>query len=113
MRIIDLYNMVANNEKLPKQIQWDGKVYNKIEIGDDYYNEESDIYLFRDGDTSVLNDEIKIVGKMEHYDMFDYFTGYKFSGTDKDLLNHLEINFTHINEELEYLINEINKIKEK
>lgn len=46
--------------------------------------------------------------KLEHHDMFDYFSGYEYGGTDKTLLQDLETNFEIINKELKYLVDKIN-----
>lgn len=120
MRIIDLLNKIANGEEVPKKIKYGVHywTYNKTEK--DYKDNDGD-WAFSCSNYDIiemLNDTVEIleeenkIEKLEHYDLFDYFSGYDYGKTDKVLLKDLETNFIHINEELAYLIDEINKLKE-
>lgn len=120
MKVIDLLNKIANNEEVPKIFKFDGCTYilKREGVGCYRYEDIKDEKIFEERFIlEELNDEIEIVEekpkKIEHYDMFDYFTGYSFSGTDRDLLNHLQRNFENINHELDYLIRQVNYLLEK
>jgi hypothetical protein len=119
MKVIDLLNKIANNEELPEKIKYYGNIYYKYNHNGYFYaiGWEEETLLDDIQCTSQLNDEIEIIEekpeKIEHYDMFDYFTGYSFSGTDRDLLDHLQRNFENINHELDYLIRQVNYLLEK
>lgn len=122
MKIIDLIIAISNREKVPYKIKYDGKemVYdgNKQDYKGYYSNGNGEWlfqYLFdRCKNTShFINDYVEVLEdkEIEHYDMFDNFTGFGFGGTDKELLSDLQNNFEHINEELDYLIKTVNKLK--
>lgn len=75
MKIIDLYNKVANGEELPKYIQWRNFKFKKCDIDEEYYSTDCGMWLFKELDISVLNEEIevleeekKIPEKLEDYD---------------------------------------------
>jgi hypothetical protein len=116
MKVIDLLNKIANGEEVPKKILIRGYEFhlsnNYQEMNINYaYEDAFDNYWL---DCIGINEEIEIIEEdkeIEHYDMFDYFTGYKFGGTDKDLLDHLQRNFVNINQELDYLIKAVNELK--
>ncbi len=120
MKIIDLLNKKVNGEELPKKIQYSGTIY----LYDDeikwYADEEGYINLY--ADYRYINDSIEIIEDKEvkeekkipeKIDMFDYFTGYDFSGTDEDLLKHLETNFETINKTINEIIGYLQYIKNK
>ena len=116
MRVIDLLNKIANGEEVPKKI-----VHHSL-TGDLVWEFENNCqveYGYKMNcfcDKTSLNDEVEVMGEdpedkeiTEHHDIFDYFTGYSFGETNKELLQQLEHNFQIVNEELDYLINKINK----
>jgi hypothetical protein len=120
MKVIDLLNEIAKGEQ-PSHIRMYGRdwYWNNY---DGYVTEgslsttpDAQIYLFSQYRLDfALDKEVEIIGEdkeIEHYDMFDYFTGYKFGCTDKDLLDHLQRNFVNINQELDYLIKAVNELK--
>ncbi len=120
VKIIDLLNKIANGEEAPKKIATEEETYEYIPIACDYKTKDGvglmDYWLFKDftfgSNGNYLDYEVEIIEEdIEHYDMFDYFTGYEFGGTNKDLLDHLERNFVNINKELDYLCKEVNKLK--
>lgn len=109
--------------KAPKKIYYDDEIWEFHNNGvySSYWNEkdsefqdymESTIFDCLNENVEIIEDDGQIE-KKKHYDLFDYFTGYKYGGTDKSLLHDLEMNFIHINDELCYLIDHINKIEEK
>lgn len=81
------------------------------EADDDYRYYLAESYV----ESCMFDDNIEIIEedkKIEKIDMFDYFTGYDFDGTSKDLLKHLERNFEKTNEKLNEIIDYINKENE-
>lgn len=79
-------------------------LYFNIDTGEEITNDLSIFACLLDDDTKV--EILKENNKVEHYDMVDNFEDV----TKNKLLNDLlSTNFEHINEELEYLINKVNK----
>lgn len=116
MKVIDLLNMIAKGEDVPKKILYRNTIYDWDETGYMHFEDNIREIAFLEGlrTDMVLNDKIEIIEEnkeIEHQDMFDFFTGYDFKGTNKELLQHLEINFTIINKELSELVDEVNKLK--
>lgn len=70
IKIIDLLNKIANGEEVPKKIKYYDNVFRKCDIGDDYFNDASYDCLFKDiFDTSIINDEVKILEDEEDKDI--------------------------------------------
>ena len=100
---------------------WNIKVIdllNKIAKGDKELKDKNEImintYLHTHYVPECLNDEVEIIEenkKIEKIDMFDYFTGYDFGGTNDDLLMHLERNFSIINDTLNKVIDKLNEVE--
>lgn len=61
IKVIDLYNMIANGEELPKRFKYDNLIWNKAVIGDNWFNENLMLWFSTMIDTSVLNNEIEII----------------------------------------------------
>lgn len=125
MKVIDILNKIANGEDVPKKIrihkrndsiyEWRAIPFTNLYH---YFNVNTGERLGANWrlDGRILIEEVEIIEEdkeIEHYDMFDYFTGYSFDNTSKDLLIHLESNFKHINEELDYLIKTVNELKKE
>ena len=118
MKVIDLLVKISKGEEVPKKIKFNEEIYKFNEIDDDYeglYGGDWLLHNHNDNLKCFLNDEVEVIQEkeIEHYDMFDFFTGYKFGGTDKTLLEHLEKNFSNINQELDYLIKAVNDMRDK
>lgn len=57
IKIIELYNMIANEEKIPKKIMYDGEVYHHNILKTNYFRDDNGSTLsFID-----LNDEVEIL----------------------------------------------------
>jgi hypothetical protein len=103
--IYELLGMIKDGNA-PKKIKYENREYylydNKSYLTTDKTRFFNKVY-FSDlnAEVEILEEEKKIPEKL---DMFDYFTGYDFSGTDKDLLKHLEINFETINKSINEII---------
>lgn len=61
IKIIDLFNKIANNEKLPKKIRYFGEIYEYSEEMKFYYQNGFSMYrdFFTEG--NCLNDEVEII----------------------------------------------------
>ena len=74
MKIIDLYNKVANGEELPKYIKWRTCKFKKCYIGEEYYCHETGVWFFRSLDSSVLNEEIEVLDEYNKIEKLDFRT---------------------------------------
>lgn len=64
MKVIDLLKKIANGEEVPEKIKYYDNIFRKCDIGDDYFNDASYDWLFKDiFDTSMLNDEVEILNE--------------------------------------------------
>ena len=61
MKIIDLLNKVAKNEKIPKTIKYYGYIYKYDEENKFYYNNGSSLYREFYENGNCLNDEVEII----------------------------------------------------
>lgn len=115
MKVIDLLNLMVIGEDLPKRIRYEDEEY--------YLTNDEETYIGCISHSAIgrrhcleqcLTDEVEIIEEdeeIEHYDLFDNFTGYGFGGTDKGLLTHLQRNFVNINQELDYLMKLAKELK--
>lgn len=119
MKVIDLFELLIHDEPMPKNIKYFRTILSWDKDSKDYFGEQYGYffeYLCADcGDMlEVLETEVEIIEedkKIKKIDMFDYFTGYDFDGTSKDLLKHLERNFEIANEKLNEIIDAINEMR--
>ena len=72
IKVIDLYNMIANAEELPKRFKYDNLIWNKAVVGDDWFNEMLMLRFSNIIDTSVLNEEIEILDNENYYIFSSY-----------------------------------------
>lgn len=68
MKVIDLLNKIANNEEVPKKIEWDNCIFAYSEYDKDYlefpFSEDEYKGLFNERDAILshyLNDEVEII----------------------------------------------------
>ena len=66
MKIIDLLNRIANGEKVPKRIKYNGTIYEKFDYNNKYYDiesnsKETDILSKHLASESFYNDEVEII----------------------------------------------------
>jgi hypothetical protein len=114
MKLIDIFNKIANDEPVPKKVKFNDEIYTYKPEWKDYADEDEHYGLFVDTIsntyqiTKMLNEEIEIIEedkKIEKLDLRGYY--------DKDIQNNSEwvtseeILALKINE----LINEVNKLK--
>lgn len=110
MKIIDILNKIAKKEEIPI-FEYEGRRY-KYDYDDEMlYDIDDDERCKPEIYYEELNDEVKTINEIEHIDMFDNFTGYKWGNTDTDLLKYLEKNFIDLNSKINELVNEVNDLK--
>ena len=79
IKIIDLYNMIANKEKIPKKIKYAGEVYHHNIFKSNYFRDDNGSHL----DFMDLNDEVEIlednteeIEELEELEEYDYINKY-------------------------------------
>lgn len=109
IKIIEIYNKVANNKDLPKQIIWEGMIWT-LDEGRDYIS-ETNRTLGSDVRLDELNEYVEILedntGVIEELSTYREIEG--FGELDKRCINqNTEEFFDKINE----LVKAVNKMKE-
>lgn len=112
MRIIDLYYKIVMKEELPKQIKYKNKVY--------HYDDEIELnpYVSRKGTYSEYligatlyqcpTAEIEIIEEEKNIEHYDYCDNPDVMS--KEIIAH---NFVKLNEDLDVIVREINRIKKE
>ena len=125
IKIIDLLCLISVGEEVPNKIKHCDNVYRKCDIGDDYFNDASYDWLFKDVfDTSMLNDEVEILDDEEDKDIplipddeLWYISGkkgiiedaYTYSKISRD--NAINHNFKVLKEKINQLVEEFNEYR--
>lgn len=124
IKIIDLFNKMANGEEVPKKIKYNEKIYELINYWEDYECDQNEPYLFYDSIThskisEFLNIELEIIEedkKIEEIGAKSDTTLYKLENYDGILENALDWNFKVIEDKIniltETLIDVVNELKE-
>ena len=113
----EFVNNLVTNQKVKFKVFYDDNYITEI-LWNGYYFEWEEGTFTSEGffnplyEFIVIEDDDKLE-RMKHFDLFDFFTGYDYGGTNKSLLKDLEMNFQNINNELAYLIDHINKLEEE
>ena len=104
MKVIDLLNKIANGEKLPPKIKYDGKIWiaGKKEYHDEITDNDLFIVIFRHNLTHSINDEVEILKEDKKIE--------KLKGEDKGI--YIDYSKANIVDKINELIDEINKLKE-
>ena len=105
MKIIDLYNKVVNCEELPECIQWRDFKFKKCDIGEEYYSIDCGMWLFKELDSSVLNEEIK---ELEEEKKIPEKLNYKYKNMYGNISQHKQSEIDIIdtlNQVIDYLKN--------
>ena len=108
IKIIDLFNKIANNEEVPKKIKYFGEIYEYSEEMKFYYQNGFSMYrdFFTEG--NCLNDEIEIIEEGKEIEIEKI--GKIYDGfTDSYYDTCLEKTIKKVDE----LVDEINKLKRK
>ena len=106
IKIIDLFNKIANNEKVPKKIRYFGQIYEYSEEMKFYYQNGFSMYrdFFTEG--NCLNDEVEIIEEEKEMEKI----GKIYDGfTDSYYDTCLEKTIKKVDE----LVDEINKLKKE
>lgn len=118
IKIIDLFNKIANNEILPVLIKYDGRLWKLCENEREYYREifPESVYFFEDYIPNnfdllcILNDEIEIIEEEKEIEKL----GKNF--TFEDSTNELtkgDWQVSVISQKVNELVDEINKLKKE
>ncbi len=111
MKIIDIFNKIANKEEVPNKVKFNNEIYTYKPEWNDYSNKEGTHGLFADvisnsyQITRMLDEEIEIIEedkkieKLKREDFFDNFGG-------------ISINDDKFIDKINELIDEANKSKE-
>lgn len=108
IKIIDLFNKIANNEEVPKKIKYFAEIYEYSEEMKFYYQNGFSMYrdFFTEG--NCLNDEIEIIEEGKEIEIEKI--GKIYDGfTDSYYDTCLEKTIKKVDE----LVDEINKLKRK
>lgn len=87
MRIIDIFNKIANGEELPKKFKYGGATFELEGNGVSYTDQDGDNLIgYICHDSSNLNDEIEIVEVVEEKpELIDHiYTGDRYLFASKD-----------------------------
>lgn len=105
IKIIDLFNKIANNEKVPKKIRYFGEIYEYSEEMKFYYQNGFSMYrdFFTEG--NCLNDEVEIIEEKEIEKIGKIYDGF----TDSYYDTCLETTIKKVDE----IIDVVNKIKKE
>ena len=106
IKIIDLFNKIANDEEVPKKIKYFGEIYEYSEDMKFYY--QNDFSMYRDFFTegNCLNDEVEILEEEKEIEKI----GKIYDGfTDSYYDTCLEKTIKKVDE----LVDEINKLKKE
>ena len=101
IKIIELYNKVANNKDLPEQIRWEGMIWT-LDVGRDYISETGRT-LGSDVRLDELNDEVEILDTPKKIEKINHIVRIN------DLIPPVDANEEFIWREL---INHHNKLNE-
>lgn len=118
IKIITLFNKIANNEILPVLIKYDGRLWKLCENEREYYREifPESVYFFEDYIPNnfdllcILNDEIEIIEEEKEIEKL----GKNF--TFEDSTNELtkgDWQVSVISQKINELVDEINKLKKE
>ena len=106
IKIIDLFNKIANNEKLPKKIRYFGEIYEYSEEMKFYYQNGFSMYrdFFTEG--NYLNDEIEIIEEEKEIEkigkIYDGFTD-----------SYYDTCLEKVIKKVDELVDEVNKLKKE
>lgn len=72
IKVIDLYNMIANGKELPERFKYNDLIWDKAVVGNDWFNEMLMLRFSNVIDTSILNEEIEILDNENYYIFSSY-----------------------------------------
>lgn len=104
IKIIDLFNKIANDEEVPKKIKYFGEIYEYSEDMKFYY--QNDFSMYRDFFTegNCLNEEVEILEEDKPIIEKIKINKYKFHNTNHSkLLKNQETLENKLNEVINYI----------
>ena len=110
IKIIDLFNKIANNEKVPKKIKFHGETYYYSKPDKFYYCDGYSIYRELFGMTNSLNAEVEIIG--EEKDIEKLGKNFTFEDSTNELTKS-DWQVSVISQKINELVDEVNKLKKK
>lgn len=122
MRIIDIFNKIANGEELPKKFKYGGATFELEGNGVSYTDQDGDNLIgYICHDSSNLNDEIEIVEVVEEkpepiehiYTGDRYLFASKDNGMTKEDRKQLDSYFRVLLLSHDVLVNAVNYLLEK
>ena len=122
MRIIDIFNKIANGEELPKKFKYGGATFELEDNGVSYTDQDGDNLIgYICHDSSNLNDEIEIVEVVEEKpELIDHiYTGDRYlfaskdNGMTKEDRKQLDSYFRVLLLSHDVLVNAVNYLLEK
>ena len=117
MKVIDLLNKIANGEEVPEVIKVKGGIYYHCE-GDQsgccYFSEKQGFGGFKLGfDTSAMNDKVETIEEIEEDKNIKKISiRAELVGSIDNKLENLDINIMAVEDKINEIIDEINKMKE-
>ena len=115
IKIIDLLNMMANDEKIPKHIRFDNYIWDYLEDDNDYDSSFEDNWLFQDYIPNnydlleILNDEIEIIEENKKIEKLG--KNFTFEDNTNEMAKS-DWQVSIISQKINELIDEVNKLKE-
>ena len=110
IKIIDLFNKIANNEKVPKKIKYFGQVFEYSEEMKFYYQNGFSMYRDFFSEGNCLNDEIEIIE--EEKEMEKLGKNFTFEDCTNELTKS-DWQVSVISQKINELVDEINKLKKE
>ncbi len=91
IKIIDLFNKIANNEKVPKKIKFRGETYYFFDANKFYYQNGFSMYRDFHWGGNCLNDEVEIIEEAKEIEKINYedHIGIDLSGAVCNKINEL------------------------
>lgn len=103
MKIIDLYNKIANGEEVPKKIRVGNIIWSFDEKGKTYFMNNTNIQLFYvEKITKRLNDEVEIIEENKKIEKLVF---------NKDQDGDILVNGVSLIEKVNEIIDKVNKEK--
>lgn len=111
IKIIDLLCLISNGEEVPEKIKYYDNIFRKCDIGDDYFNDASYDWLFKDiFDTSMLNDKVEILDDEEDKDI-PLIPDDELK--DDYTQTNLDFNFRVLKEKINQVVKEFNEYRKE
>ena len=77
IKIIELYNLIANEEKIPKKIKYDGEVYHHNRLKTNYFRDDNGStlsYVDLNDEVEILEDNTEEIEELPKMNFFELVT---------------------------------------